>query len=862
MNDYSKIPESLRKLKCWCVWFKNEKGKIPVNARTLKLARVNDETTYSTYEEALATYERFKDNQEHKLEGLGFIFNKKISNVVGVDIDYKEKFKDTFESVSKDIVDIATNNDLNTNIYIESSQSSKGVHILLVGSLKASTDALTYKNRKDNLEIYDDLRFFALTGKTWCRVVNNKAIEYNNIDLSIDNSDIIHKIQDKYFSEEVKTNVFTFKRVDDKTNNNIDNIVNIDINTKSIGEILDLIRKSKQASLFNQLYNGNWQDKYESQSSADLAFCAILAYWFNRDYNSIDYVFRTSLLYREKWDEKHGSLTYGQMTISKAAQDCSRTREDDEREFQDKKNSLNRFSYAFTKENGEVVENINNNINRSQIEEKVANQAFYDNQNNVNNKNNIDFAKYDLNDTGNAQLIVDVYKDNIKYNFDRHEWMIYKNNKWCVDFQKEIKVYADMLIERLKQFSFSIADKESTFYKSFVKNIQRLSSSNGKDAMLKEATHILSVASRNKDYDTQDNLLNCNNCVIDLKTCEVLNHSRDLMLSKCCNIDIDFENYKEPKLWIKFLKDIFNNDEELIEYIQKAIGYTLTGQTNEQCLFFNIGNGSNGKSVLFNTIYNLLGDYASNIQIETLLFNRNSNGSSASPDIARLNNARFVRTTEASEGQRFNEGLIKQLTGNDVITARYLYADFFEFTPKFKLWIACNNRIIIRGTDRGIWRRIKSVDYTQVFEGDKIDKNLEEKLMQDKENILMWCILGAKKWYQEGLGECQAVNKSISSYKEEMDIITQFLNEKCVVYSIDTNKQKYLTTRTKASELFEEFKNFCKNGNFYMMTMQKFGIEMSKKFIKKVIAGSNYYYAVELKKRSSQFVFERKNESE
>lgn len=816
MNDYKHIPESLKNIPNWVCWFKNEKGKIPINAKTLKLAKVNDETTYSSFDVALATYEKFKNNSEHKLEGLGFVFRKE-NNIIGIDIDYKEKYKDTFENVKNDILKIVLKN--NSQCYIEKSQSGKGIHILLCGSLTKDNDVFTYKNRKDNLEIYEDVRFFALTGDV---VENDTHIIFNNLDLSIDNSLIIKEIQDKYFSEKKENKFsFVFKNVDVESAK-INTSNNNNSTTSSISDILNKIKQSKQGSLFDSLFYGNWQGRYDSQSSADLAFCTILAFWFNKDVYKIDYVFRTSNLFREKWDEKHGKNTYGEMTILKAIEGVSSTYSDI---IQEKENN---YKYNFN--------NININKDTGEIEEDFTSSS-------------IDYTKYDLNDTGNAKLFIDTFKDKIKYNFDRREWMIYQDNKWCVDFTNQIKCFADELIDKLKSFSLSMQDKDTSFYKSFVKNIARLSSSSGKDAMLKEATHIQSIATKNWDYDKEDNLLNCKNCVVDLSSCETTTHDSKLMLSKSTTCEVDFKKYKEPKLWIKFLNDIFNNDENLIEYIQKALGYTLTGNTNEQCLFFNIGNGSNGKSVLFNTIYNIMGDYASNIQIETLLYNKNANGASASPDVARLNNARFVRTTEASEGQRFNEGLIKQLTGNDVITARYLYADFFEFTPKFKLWIACNNRIIIRGTDKGIWRRIKSIDYTQTFEGEKVDKHLEEKLMQDKDNILMWCILGAKKWYKEGLGECEAVNKSITSYKEEMDVITQFINEKCVV----NDKE-----RTKASVLFEEYKNYCKSSNCYTMSLQKFGIELSKRFSKKVIAGCNYYLGIILKKNSSQFIFERK----
>lgn len=156
--------------------------------------------------------------------------------------------------------------------------------------------------------------------------------------------------------------------------------------------------------------------------------------------------------------------------------------------------------------------------------------------------------------------------------------------------------------------------------------------------------------------------------------------------------------------WRVFLEQIFDHDQEMIRYIQKAVGYSLTGSTQEQCMFFCVGNGRNGKSTFLDTISDILGDYACNIQPETIMV-KPYNGT-ANSDIARLRGARFVTTVEPNEGCRLNEGLIKQLTGGDKVTARFQYGHEFEYTPEFKIWMGTNHKPIIRGRDEGIWRRI------------------------------------------------------------------------------------------------------------------------------------------------------------
>ena len=575
-------------------------------------------------------------------------------------------------------------------------------------------------------------------------------------------------------------------------------------NTKSVRflsdrEVLDKAMQSKNGHLFNLLYNGHWEGIYPSQSEGDAAFCVMLAFWTNKDKAQMDRIFRHSNLYRQKWNEKRGQKTYGEYVLDNAISKCTDT-------------------FVAT-ENDNSVEF---NVSSGKVEIK---------------------KNYALDDTGNAERFVDTFGSVLKYNIDLKSWVIYDGKTWVRDYKQQVKKYADNLIERMKEECLKEEDKDLQREKA--KNIKHLSSTHGKDAMLKEAVHLQSVATKNYDFDKQDYLINCKNCVVDLRNGEILDHDKDLMLSKNTNIDVDLNG--TPTLFIKFLHDIFSGDTELVDFMQKAIGYSLTGHTKEQCLFQHIGNGSNGKSVLFNVIYDMLGSYALNIQVESILQKGANGGANANPDIARLNGVRFVRTTEPSDGQRFNEGLIKQLTGADVITARNLYADFFDFVPKFKLWIACNHRINVRGTDKGIWRRMKIIEYKRTFEGSEIDYDLEDKLKNELPQILGWAVKGAQLWYKNGLGKNTAVEIATQEYRNAMDLVGQFLDD-CVVASANGKE--------KSSDIYNEFKNWAKNGNEWVMSQQKFGIEMAKRFDKKCIGGSNYYYGLTLKSKSYVFIKE------
>ena len=395
-----------------------------------------------------------------------------------------------------------------------------------------------------------------------------------------------------------------------------------------------------------------------------------------------------------------------------------------------------------------------------------------------------------------------------------------------------------------------IKEPDKDLQKEMAKNIKHLSSNSGKEAMLKEAMHIGIIPTINADYDKDDYLLNCFNGVVDLKTGKLLPHNKTYMMSKNTNLRVDLEN--EPVRWKQFLLEIFNGSQDLVDYIQCAIGYTLTGDTKEQCFFQCYGDGANGKSVFLDILYEMLGDYSLNSQVDSILARSNNSGG-ANSEIARMNGARFVRTNEPNEGSRFNEGLVKQLVSGDVTTARFLYGTEFEFSPRFKLWIATNYKINVRGTDTGIWRRQRLVPFEVKFIGDKADKHLTEKLMNELPQILGWAVKGAVKWVKNGLTTPKEIEIANNEYKQEMDIISSFLAD-CTKLSPNG--------REKASEVFKEYSQWAKDGHEYCMTQSKFGIEMGKRFTKKNVNGYVYYTGFILKKNDESYVYEGEKQNE
>lgn len=456
---------------------------------------------------------------------------------------------------------------------------------------------------------------------------------------------------------------------------------------------------------------------------------------------------------------------------------------------------------------------------------------------------------YPLDDTGNANRFVDRYGDDFRYDVDNKCWMLYDGTIWYRDTKQDIKKYADKLIEFLR---FDLRNMEVTRDNSYAgecyKNIKRLSSSSGKDAMLKEVIHLNKVAVTAKDFDKELDVLNCANGVVNLRTGEIAAHDRSMMMSKSTHIECDMVG--EPHRWLQFLEEVFQGNQEMIDYIQCVVGYSLTGYTVEQCMFQLCGNGSNGKSVFLNTIENIMGDYAVSLRTETICAKTFNSSGNATPEIAKMNGARLICTNEPDEGARMNEGFIKSLVAGDGIVARNLYGNEFEFTPTGKLWITTNYKLTIRGTDKGIWRRQRLVPFKREFTGSEVDKYLCEKLKAEYPQILGWAVRGAIRYFRGHLKTPALVEDAVQEYRTEMDVVASFLKDNIRI----TPKG-----REKASDVYKAYANWCRIGNEYKMSMNKFGIEVGKRYEKKKIAGCVFYIGFVLINNDEAYIFDKED---
>jgi putative DNA primase/helicase len=302
-------------------------------------------------------------------------------------------------------------------------------------------------------------------------------------------------------------------------------------------------------------------------------------------------------------------------------------------------------------------------------------------------------------------------------------------------------------------------------------------------AMLEVLKALPGVTVRPDFFDRDTYLLNCRNGTVNLKDGKLYPHRREDFITKVISIDFDEKaspsNFFGCPQWLKFLDQTFGVESEVIPYIQRCFGYALTGDMSEQCFFILHGEGANGKSTLLETIKYVLGEYGKKAAPDT--FMEKKGDASAGYELESLVGARFVIADETQENRRLDEGIIKRITGGDMVSCRHMRQDFYEYLPSYKIFLASNHRPIIKGTDKGIWRRIQMIPFKNQIQDDQRDPYLKEKLKTEAPGILAWMVNGCLAWQNlKGLRPPREILEATEEYKGEQDVLGDFFNEYCI----------------------------------------------------------------------------------
>lgn len=425
-----------------------------------------------------------------------------------------------------------------------------------------------------------------------------------------------------------------------------------------------------------------------------------------------------------------------------------------------------------------------------------------------------DSTRYSWDETGMAELFSECYYKDTRYCAEAKSWYTYHDGAWRKD------VGALLVAEKIKEFyrlmalyCGEIAEDERR--KAYLKFVARMGDRRFRDRLMKDAASALPIAA--SEFDANPYLINCRNGTYDLEHMCFREHDWQDFLTMQTNFDYTLQEDVRCERWEQFIAEVTCNDSEKAEYLQKALGYSMLGTANEECMFILHGKTTrNGKSTLLETIRNLLGDYASDAPMGLICKNgKGKDAEAPSPVLASLKGKRFVTMQETEDAGRLDESMVKQMTGGESITARNLHEAPINFVPQFTLWLSCNDLPAVRDKSVFSSERLKVIEFNKFFAPSEQDKNLKHKFQENKamQGIFTWLIAGYFKYLRFGLVMNESMNNVINEYRKSNDLVLQFLEQMC---------ERSEDSKIQSKRLYDAYKMWCKSNGFYVCSSKVF----------------------------------------
>lgn len=697
------IPQAMKDNRAWVCWryepspSKPEKlTKVPYSAHDGSNASSTDPKTWATFKEALVYH---LDNDW--TDGVGMVVCDE-DDFVGIDLDHcRNSETGAIEPWAQKVVDTV-------NSYTEVTPSNEGLRIFARGSLPPSG------RKRGDFEIYENGRYLTVTGQHLegtPLTVETRELEIRRIHRDV------WPDQGKPVADRPKPQPVA---LDDR----------------------DLIEKA-QASTNGQKFSALWSGStagYPSHSEADMALCNLLAFWTGGDAGRVDSMFRSSGLFRPKWDERHygGGQTYGDHTIEESLKSVT--------------------EYYTPPLVGRSIGRIGGVGGASESPDGAPEEAL---------------TIRAFTETGNAERLVDQYGQDIRFCHPWGAWMHWDGHRWKRDQIGAVRRLAKTVVRSIYKEIAAATDKDER--KKIWDFANRSETAAARSAMVKLAESEQGIHILPEDMDRDPFLLNVMNGTVDLRTGQLRPYDREETITKLAPVYFDPE--AKCPIFMAFLKRVLP-DPEVGRFLRRMTGYGMTGDTGEQCLAFLYGSGANGKSTFLSVVQEMLGDYAQQAAPDLLT----SRGGDRHPtELADLFGARWVSSIEVDEGKRLAETLVKQMTGGDKMKARFMRTDFFQWMPTHKLFLAANHKPEIHGTDYAIWRRIHLIPFEVTIPAGERDPHLVDKLREELPGILNWAIAGCLEWQRGGLGVPAAIRDATEEYRQEQDVLSMFVEDRCIV---------------------------------------------------------------------------------
>ena len=722
--NFVNIPTELKQNASFCLWRMEKRSgrptKVPYNPKTGALARTNDPSTFSDFSTAMKAYAM------GGWDGIGY----RVSEGIGaIDIDHCIRDDGSLNDVAASIMSFFP------DTYFERSPSGTGLRGFFRLNPDFAYDKTTYyiNNRKHGLEVYlpgMTNRFVTVTGD----VYRPGAVTRND--------------------EALQSALDTFMR---RSSRMIGKAIE-PCSYLTDEQVIAHASKSESGDKFRSLYEGRWEEGYDSQSDADMAFIAMLAFWCGNVEEQMDRIFRTSGLMRDKWDRMTGDATYGQITIRNAV-------------------ASNNAIYVPVTDPDSAEADFEDLDEMDEMEEEQAlfrpdvskvTLTLEEMQPHTN-------PRYGRDEIGIGNAFADYFKPIARFNADRGIWYVYDGQVWQPDENAlAVAELAKILADRLYTFALQIPDEDTR--NRYIKRVQKLQLRKHRKTMVEDAKSVYPV--RMSLFDSNHFLFNCENGTLDLNTLSFHPHDPADFITKISHVTYDPE--ATCPRWDQFVDEVMMGRTAVARYLQKAVGYSLTGDTSLECLFIMYGPTTrNGKTTTIDTILRLMGEYGRSAKPDMLASNfRGASNNGPSEDVARLAGARFVGISEMEQKLTINASLTKQLTGNNQITARFLHENSFEFFLQAKIFIDTNH--LPNVTDQTLFEsnRLLIIPFNRHFEDHEQDKGLKNTLTEDASlsGILNWAVEGYRLFKTEGLEPPVEVKSATAQYRQDSDRISQFID--------------------------------------------------------------------------------------